>query len=270
MSDKLFANIAPAAPEKEKPAAKPATAATTKDKVDAAKEAPAKKPEAPKAAEPEVKEAPKAASAPVVPTEEIPSAPEETDDVETPKVDKLAIMKGRADIMGISYKPDVTADYLEALIDMKLAEGSDKPAAPSAPTPAATVSGDAPTKSLRQHIIEENMKLVRIRLINLDQKDTGLNGDIFTVSNEYLGEVRRFVPYKDTFYENGYHVENCILKQLKDKKFLKINVTKNAKGQEVIEKGWVRKFAIEIMDPLTPEELERIRISQLQSGSTSD
>lgn len=267
MSDKLFANIAPAAPEKEKPAPK---SAASKDKVDATKEAPATTPapEAPKAPEPVKQEA-----APV--EDAVPSAPDEVEDIEETKVDKLSVMKMRADVMGIAYKPDVTADYLEAMIDMALA-AKDKPAETQAPVVQAPVVGQAApvsaaaTKSLRQHVYEEGMKLIRIRLTNMDQKDQNLNGDIFTVSNEFLGDVKRFVPYQDKFYENGYHVENCILKQLQDKKYLRITVTKNSQKQEVISSAWVKKFNIEILPPLTEAEIERLRIAQLQSGSTLD
>lgn len=277
MSDKLFANIATSAPEKDKAADKPAATATTKDKVAAPKETPAPKPEATKAPEPVKQPEPvpvapepapvKPAPAPVV------EAPEPVED-EIPDTDfdnKLTIMRGRADIMGIAYKPEHSADYIEALIDMKLASDQTAPsaAAPVVQASAPLTGGDRPTKSLRQHVIDENMKLVRIRLTNMDQKDQSLNGDIFTVSNEYLGDVKRFVPYQDKFYTNGYHVEACILKQLQDKKYLRISVTQNSQKQEVIESSWVKKFAIEILPPLTEAEIERLRITQLQSGSTS-
>ena len=114
------------------------------------------------------------------------------------------------------------------------------------------------------------MKLIRVRITNMDPKKKDLRGEIMTVANEYLGTVRKFVPFGEDTVE-GYHVPKCLLTMMQERKFLRIREIKDRKtGVTRPETAWVREFAIEILDPLTPEELKQLATAQIAAGTVGN
>lgn len=269
MSDNLFANIAPA-PEKK---AAPAEKAKATDKVVPEQEAP-KSPVIAPADAVEDDDDTDVAVAPDETDDEPPVAPAENTDKEE-ALTAFNLMKDRAKLMGITFSNNIGPEALAAKIKAKI-DGEEEPKQKDASLAQTQEQHAVPeekpvkVKSLRQHLYDENMRLIRIRLTNLDPKDSGLPGEIFTVANEYLGTVTKLIPYGEAQSEAGYHIPYCILKQLRARKFLKIDVTKNSKGQEEIKHKYVRKYAIEILPPLTEVELQRLATAQLATGSLED
>ncbi|ESX17533.1 hypothetical protein X766_15860 [Mesorhizobium sp. LSJC255A00] len=191
----------------------------------------------------------------------------------------MDVLKQRAALMGIKHSNNISVAALKAKIEAKLAgeeeaasadESQDE--APAAEQDAATASAAtgpkiAPKKvqTLREFMHEREMKLIRLRITNLDPKKASLPGEIFTFANEVLGGVRKYVPYGEVT-DNGYHVPFCIYKQLRDREFLSIKIRKGNNGREVVETSWVREFALEILPPLTEVELARLAASQAAAG----
>lgn len=137
----------------------------------------------------------------------------------------------------------------------------------AAPAPVAQVarvsSGKAVSAkvALRQQQHREQMKLVRLRITNLNPSKKDLPGEIFTVANRVLGAVRKFIPYGEAT-ENGYHVPYWIYTQLKDREFLLIKTRKDSRGRTIVETSMAREFALEVLEPLTQVELARLAASQ--------
>ncbi|QEM41173.1 hypothetical protein HYP85_gp093 [Pseudomonas phage Zuri] len=194
---------------------------------------------------------------------------------EEQQVSELDLLKQRATLLGISFSPNIGVETLRERIATKQAELESAQNQESQTTQANPLIGqtaqeaEAPvkTKSLRQHLIDENMKLVRLRITNLDPKKKDLKGEIFTVANEFLGTVRKFVPYgEDT--DEGYHVPYCIYKMLDKRKFLEIKTWRNkATGQQEVSQRWVREFSLEVLEPLTEKELATLAAAQAAAGS---
>lgn len=231
--------------------------------------------EAPK----ESSEAPKTAvqgqapNAPAAPAKAPAPEPEEEDEKEPTELDML---KGRAKMMGIAFSPNIGVDALKAKIAEKLA-GEETPK--QADTVEADEQSEASSedeapkepekkKTLRQLLYEENMRLIRVRITNLDPNDKDLTGQIYSVSNEYIGTVTRMVPFGEAS-EAGWHVPYCILKFLKGMQFLQIKTVGKGSKQRV-ETNYVRKFAIEELPPLTDKELATLAASQLGRGAIDD
>lgn len=195
--------------------------------------------------------------------------PEEVEEDELEKVDELTLLKQRAKIMGIN-PGNMGVEALKAKINAKLNdEETDEKVdpVPSAKTVIEPVKS-APKNNvvaLRQYMKREQTKLVRVRITNLDPKDKDLPGNIFTVANEYLGTVSKYVPFGEAT-ENGYHLPYCLYTFLKDMQFTQVRVVKKA-GKEHVETKDVRKFAIEVLPPLTQAELNRLKTAQLAAGS---
>ncbi|MER9436699.1 hypothetical protein NKJ04_17550 [Mesorhizobium sp. M0618] len=205
------------------------------------------------------------AAAPATPAATPAPAPEaEVEEPAAPQISQLDMLKSRARLMGVTFSNNISVEALKKKIDSKLAGEAEsqeetKDEEPAVETKAAPTT--APVKSLRAIQLEEQMKLVRLRITNLDPKKKDLPGEILTVANRFIGTVRKYVPYGEVT-ENGWHVPQCIYQMLKDREFLNIRVRKGSKGQEIIETTWAREFALEVLEPLTQVELARLAAAQ--------
>lgn len=139
---------------------------------------------------------------------------------------------------------------------------------PQAVNPLADAP-EAPVRkrTLQQMMREEQTKLIRIRIQNLDPKKKDLHGEIITVANEYLGTIKKFVPYGEVTDE-GYHVPYCIYEFLKSKRFLNIRTTRDRVTKQVkVEHNMALEYSIEVLPQLTRDELNRLAASQAAAGS---
>jgi hypothetical protein len=192
---------------------------------------------------------------------------------------ELDVLKQRARIMGITFSNNISVEKLREKITaaQEGASVNEEPAdagqANGQLNPLQGDTADKPAKvkvkSIRQHIMEESMKLIRVRITNMDPKKKELQGEIFTVANEYLGTVRKFVPFGEAT-EDGYHIPKCIYDLMASRKFLQIRTRKNRKtGTEEVEATYVREFSLEVLDPLTPAQLKDLATQQAAAGSVN-
>lgn len=219
--------------------------------------------------------APSGAAAPIVPATQqvVSSAPAPSPEVDRPKVqepeeqkpDELAMLKQRARLMNISFSNNIGLEALKLKVDNKLNGIAEEPE----PLPSdeevleqAAQYDQAPSKklTLRERLLKENMRLIRLRITNLDPKKKDLPGEIVTVANKYIGTVRKYVPFGEVT-DNGYHVPFVIYKFLRKREFLNIRVTKRG-GKEHVETNMAREFALEVLPPLTPAELAQLATTQ--------
>jgi hypothetical protein len=114
--------------------------------------------------------------------------------------------------------------------------------------------------TLREKMYAEQMKLIRVRIVNLNPAKKDLPGEIVVVANELLGAVKRFVPFGEKT-DNGWHIEQWLYDNLRERMFTQIKVRK-VNGREVVETNDVREFAFEVLEPLTAEELARLAAAQ--------
>lgn len=132
---------------------------------------------------------------------------------------------------------------------------------------SATKTREGKTPTLRQHLYNEQMKLVRVRIQNLDPKKADLNGEVICIANKHLGNVKMFVPYGETT-DDGWHIPYIIYKELARRRFLSIRTIKDPKTkQPVVKKGWAKEFAIDILPPLSEAELRSLAVAQAAAGS---
>jgi len=231
---------------------------------------------------------------------------ENKDDVVT-QPNELDMLKERAKIMGIAHSGNIGVDALRAKINAKLTGSEevveqektaqengneDKPVSPtpsseqarvqdSEPAPApkteetvlnplvGDVAGEKPYEELteREKIRRDALKLVRCRITNMDPKKADLPGEVLTIANRYIGTVKKFVPYGEVT-DDGYHIPNCIYEELESRRFQNIRIIKDRKtGNKTVSATWAKEFAIEVLPPLTPEELAQLATAQIAAGS---
>ena len=184
---------------------------------------------------------------------------------EQAEAEERVVLMSRARLMKIPISNNIGIEKLRERIAQAMAgvkPGADEPetAAPALVDPAQPKG-----KNARQLARLEAMKLVRIHIVNLDPKKKDLQGEIITVANDMIGTVRKFVPYGEVT-ENGYHVPLIIYKMLKRRKFLNIRTRKGPKGP-VVEQSWAQEFSIEVLPPLTKDELKKLASAQMAAGS---
>lgn len=209
---------------------------------------------------------------------------EQSDDLQMPT--ELDLLKQRATLMGITFSNNIGEETLRQRIADKQAEleavasGEQNNEGEVNQQPeqkevnaleAATTSPKETTTerqlTLREKIRLEQMRLVRVRITCLDPKKKDLPGEILTVANEYLGTVRKFIPFGEVT-DDGYHIPYCLYKMLDARKFLNIRTFKDRRtGTVRVESGYVKEFALEVLDPLTPAELAKLATAQKAAGS---
>lgn len=183
-----------------------------------------------------------------------------SDETNETQPDELTLLKARADQMGIPYKGNIGIETLKGKIE---AEMSGK-ASVSEPEEESSKDeeGKAPRKpteaerqqEVRDRLTREKMKLVRVRISNLNPAKNDLHGEIITVRNKFIGTVRRMIPFGEAT-DGGYHIEQIIYDDLKSRRFQQIR-TKRVNGQIQHEARLVPEYSIEVMEPLTEKERE--------------
>ena len=193
-----------------------------------------------------------------------------SDQTQTPT--ELETLKARAALLGITHSNNITVETLKKKIEDHLAGQKDEPA--KQVNPFQDVGGEAGVtaekvesfEEIRTRLMEDELKLVRIRIANLDPKKKDWPGEIITVANEFMGTVRKYVPFGEAT-DDGYHVPHCIYTYLKDRKFLQITHKRDRRtGTNETKTRWVPEFAIEVLPQLTQEELDKLANAQAAAG----
>lgn len=187
--------------------------------------------------------------------------------------DELTLLKQRAEVMGISFHPNIGLAKLKEKIEAKtsgdnvadahLAEQLETIDEAARVDAAAVVPARAvPTP--QQQKMERRKKatrLVRIRITSMNPLKSNMKGEIFSAGNSEVGMLKKYVPFNA---EDGWHVPQIILTMIKNKKFMTHYEVKQ-NGKKVKKNKLVPEYAIEILPPLTPKELTELKQRQLMA-----
>lgn len=194
--------------------------------------------------------------------------------------DELELLKERATLIGIRFSPNIGIDTLKARIEEKINPpqksvptasdeyGSEEYATIQASQDAAAGARVEPMKAptpLQQKMARRDkaLKLVRIRVANMNPLNSNLKGEIISAGNSELGMIKKFVPFNA---EHGWHVPQIILDVLRNKKFMTHYETRVG-NKKIKRNKLVPEYAIEVLPPLTPEELEALKQRQIIAES---
>lgn len=163
--------------------------------------------------------------------------------------EKEALM-ARADKLGISYSNNIGLETLRKRIEAKLDE-ADK----------AEEEEVKHTASPLQEKRKEALQLVRVNITSMENTKNNLSGEIFTVSNNVIGTVKRYIPFGQ-----DWHIERIFLDTLREKQFQRFTSVNTTNGS-VRRAMLVPAYAIQELPPLTEKELEELRKSQMARNS---
>lgn len=189
-------------------------------------------------------------------------------------VDELPLLKERAKVMGIPFSNNISLETLRKRVADKM-EGKDEAPEVNALTGDPEIAHAMVAKPLNQKANEvalrklmhaTQMRQVRVRITNMDPKKKDLPGEIWTVANEYLGTVRKFVPYGEQT-DDGFHIPYCLYRLLDSKRFLHIRDVKDrTTGIVRQDKVWAKEFSLDVLPTLTQGELDRLAAAQAAAG----
>lgn len=189
-------------------------------------------------------------------------------------VDELTFLKERAKVMGIPFSNNISLETLRKRVADKM-EGKDEAPEVNALTGdpeiaqamvAKPLNQKANAVALRKLMYAKQMRQVRVRITNMDPKKKDLPGEIWTVANEYLGTVRKFVPYGEQT-DDGFHIPYCLYRLLDSKRFLHIRDVKDrTTGIVRQDKVWAKEFSLDVLPSLTQGELDRLAAAQAAAG----
>ena len=167
---------------------------------------------------------------------------------------ELENLKSRAEKLGVKFHPSISAEKLREKIKAAQTEGEGSVGEQSEGKSAAGTKEESPAaKKLR--LKREALKLVRVRITCMNPAKKEWEGEIITVANNAVGTVKRYVPFNT---EDGWHVEHILLEQLRERQCQIFVTEKDSRGNKVRKGKLIREFAIEVLDPLTEEELREL------------
>lgn len=122
-------------------------------------------------------------------------------------------------------------------------------------------------KEWREKELRENKhnagRLVRIRLTCMNPNKKNWTGEIISAGSAKVGTFKKFIPFNS---EEPYHVPWILYQELKDRKCRIGTTVKLPNGMEVNRNKLINEFAIEILPPLTKQELEELKQRQAMAA----
>lgn len=176
--------------------------------------------------------------------------------------DELTLLKKQADILGVQYSNNIGVEKLKE----RIKEAKEPKEMESKSDLEVTTDSNDPVKltkaEKRRKAQQEQTKLIRVRVSNMNPAKREVPGGIHTVANKHIGRVRKYIPYIGM--ESGYHIPQCLYEHLKNKVFterMEINDRTVPGGKRSVTRT-MREFSIEVLPPLTPAELKDLAKEQ--------
>lgn len=175
----------------------------------------------------------------------------------TPQEKKVELkeLKTTADILGITYAPNATAESIRKKIEeFKVkAESADDTDVKANPVQVSAVKAK-----------KDAEKLVRVKVTCMNPNKKTYQGEYVSAGNAKIGFIKKFILFNEPF-----HVPQMILNVLKEKKYQRV-WTKKVDGRNVIKTENTAEYSIEVLPPLTEEELDKLAQTQKAKGLMGD
>lgn len=106
--------------------------------------------------------------------------------------------------------------------------------------------------------------LIRVNISVMNPIMKEWDGEILTGGNSLIGSVKKYVHFNTP---DGYHIPRVIYNILRDRECQIFFTTKDDRGNKVRRAKSIKEFAIEVLDPLTQQELDELAAAQAARGS---
>lgn len=194
--------------------------------------------------------------------------------------DRLALLKAKADKLGLQYHPSIGVEALSEKLKTH-EEALDRAAEEKLRAAQAAIQASQPQPQAQTQVVvrqetaddraaaqrarkaskynsqrKSQLRLIRCRITNLNPAKRDLSGEVFTVANGILGAVSKYVPYNEA--GQSYHLPQILVTMLRDRKYMQLRRRPGKFGIDMVERRLVPEFNIEELEPLSVEELRRL------------
>lgn len=181
------------------------------------------------------------------------------------KPSELELLKERATQMGISFHPSIGVDKLRDKVNAAIncvpdPTVNEEPAQKD-PGPAPVLTEYQKTQMQRM----EALKLVRVVVSCMNPAKQAWEGEVFTVGNDAIGTVKKFVPFN---VDNGFHIPHIIYEQLLERQCqIFVSTTDPVTGFKTSRSKLIREFNVVVLPQLTENELAELARQQAVGGT---
>lgn len=191
--------------------------------------------------------------------------------------EQLNVLRAQADSLGLSYHHRAGAAKIQKLIEDHLGsvDNIPEPAVTAEPqtvtTESVAVAPQLPKKKVvplteaeyKEEIAKENKKrvgaLIRCRVTCMNPNKKNWNGEIISVGSAKLGTFKKFIPFNSG---EPFHIPKIIYDMLVERKCTLFVESKNARGHRTKVGKMIDEFSIEVLEPLTANELSELAKQQ--------
>lgn len=178
--------------------------------------------------------------------------------------DELTVLKERATQIGVQFHPSIGVEKLRDKVNAKLGEVSDSITAEVEETPEVPKQEKETDNKRRSRKRKEASELIRIRVTCMNPNKKEYDGEIFTAGNSLVGTFRKYVPFNA---DDGWHVPRIIYNQLVQRQCQVFTTVRDRRGNTSREGKLIREFSIEVLDPLTEQDLKDLAQQQAMARS---
>ncbi|WMM35575.1 hypothetical protein [Vibrio phage PJN101] len=171
------------------------------------------------------------------------------------EAEMLQALKTKADMLKITYHPSIGLDKLKEKVDAKMAEQ---------PKTDPIDAGQVPVLDKGESKIskmQEASQLVRVLVTSRDPNKKDWPGEIISAGNSTVGFFKKYVPYG-----TEWHIPKIIFNVLRDKKVQVFVPVVDSRGNKTKEPRLISAYNIEVLNPLTTEEIAELAKAQAASG----
>ena len=116
-------------------------------------------------------------------------------------------------------------------------------------------------KELSDKRTKDATKLVRCIITCNNKNKISYKGEIFAARNAVVEEIKKFIPFG-----RPTHVPQILLNVIKEKQYQTFVEETLPNGMKVNKPHLINEYNIQILDPITKDELEAIKRKQLAEG----
>lgn len=107
--------------------------------------------------------------------------------------------------------------------------------------------------------VKKNLnRLIRCRITCMNPTKREWEGEIVSVGSSKNGTFKKFVPFDG----RDFHLPKIIFDEMKERKCTVFHTITDTRGQKVRKGRMIDEFAIEVLPPMTPKELDQLRKEQ--------
>lgn len=182
------------------------------------------------------------------------------DNDDLPVQDERESLEARARILNINFHTNISTEKLRERVNAALLGNG----------PEADVERPAKGESdvaRRSRLKKEASKLIRVRIHCNDPAKKEWPGEYITVGNNAVGTYRKYVPYNQ---DEPTHIYQIMFNALREKRVQVFATKKGKNGIPIREAKSIAAYSIEVLPPLTQEELTELARSQVARNALSD